>query len=82
MAVLFLTFFKDNIVKRWIERSIQQNSTIYQRYEMIMVNYVVINWKAVATKIVDIALKSIDSVKLLYVVVKKLPEEGQHHLME
>lgn len=40
------------------------------------------NWNAVAARIVDIALMSIDSIKLLFALVKKLSDKDQHYLME
>jgi len=82
MVIVFLTTFKHPIIDKFIAYEIDSNSTIYQRYEKIILNYVVYNWTSIAETIVEIALQSIDSVKLIFILMKKLQDKDQKYLME
>lgn len=66
-----LEFQYDNVVE-FIVTSIRTNNFAFQRFEKNIIKYIQNNWEYLREKIVNVAFTSVDHIKLLYILLKKL----------
>jgi hypothetical protein len=68
----FILHFKSNRVIKFVINTIQHNTSIYQHYEKRIIKYIQTNWRDIRDHIIEICLESIDHIKLIYMLIKKL----------
>lgn len=79
-AVLFLSSFHYPSVEKFIISQIEAKAPIYLKYERYFLKYILSNWSSLAQPLLEVAVRSSDSIKIIFVLMQRLSPEDQKRI--
>ena len=78
----FILEFKDNKVVKFVMAMMEEGSTLYLRFQKVFIKFIQKQWEEIKTFVIDVCLKSVDHIKVVYVLLKKLNPEQSSKFMD